>query len=468
MLSLLGPADTPRTPLSRRGLLRAGGLALGGLTLAELLAAPAPAAAAPRSFGRARSCILLYMVGGPPQHETFDPKPEAPAEVRGAFGALSTPVAGLQVGELMPRLGALAGRYAVLRTVATDVNAHTGSGYWMLTGHPHPANPSGESTPPASTDHPTFGAVVKRLLPVQRELPAVVTLPEPVKNNPGIVVAGQNAGFLPAEYEPFLLECEPQAPDFRVPGLTPLPELPAVRLHRRRGLLESVNTALDAAHRHADTFARSDALFHAAYDLLTSQRTRRAFDLAAEPPALRERYGHHKFGQSCLLARRLVEAGVRLVQVNWPREPGDLSLGNPCWDTHSDNNKRLKDHLMPPMDRACSALLEDLEARGLLEETLVVWMGEFGRTPTFNPVGGRDHWGHVFSMMLAGGGIRGGVVYGSSDRLAAYPESDRVEPADVHATLYHCLGIPTTAEITDRLQRPLRACEGEPLRAVLT
>jgi hypothetical protein len=449
----------------RREVLRVGGLSLAGLSLPGLLAArPARAGA---TFGRARSCILLYMVGGPPQHETFDPKPEASADVRGAFGAISTPVAGLQVGELMPRLGALARRYAVIRSMATDVNAHTGSGYFMLTGHPH-ANRNGESIPPAASDHPHLGALVKRLLPTGRGLPPAVTLPELVKNNPGIIVAGQNEGYMAPEFNPFLLEGDPHLPDFRVSGLSPLPDVPPVRLGRRRALLEQVNAALDRSQRAAGRFEREDSVFAQAYDLLTSAETRRAFDLSRETPALRERYGMHKYGQSCLLARRLVEAGVRLITVNWPREPNDLAIGNPLWDTHSNNAARLKDALMPPMDQGTSALLEDLDARGLLDETLVVWMGEFGRTPKHNPGGGRDHWGHVFSVMLAGAGVRGGVVHGASDNLGAYPESDRVEPPDLHATLFHLLGIPPHAEVTDRLNRPLAACAGTPIQAILS
>jgi hypothetical protein len=451
--------------ISRRELLCAGGLSLAGLTLPALLRLEA-ARGAPvgRTVGRARSCILLFMTGGPPQHETWDPKPEAPAEVRGPLNAIPTNVDGLQVGQLMPMLARLADRYAVVRSMATDVNAHTGSGYWMITGHPH-SNRDGESLEPSSADWPHIGAVAKRLLPAGRGLPPVVTLPEPCKNNPGILWPGQNAGFMPPEDSPFLLECDPSANDYQLPGLSPNGRVAVARLNRRRTLLAEVNQALDRALTR-ETFAREDAAFQQAFDMIASQSTRRAFDLSLEPPEVRERYGQHKFGQSCLLARRLVEAGVRLVTVNWPREPGDLSVGNPVWDTHSDNAGRLKNALMPPMDRGVSALIEDLVARGLLGETLIVWMGEFGRTPKFNPVGGRDHWGHVFSVMLAGGGIRGGVVHGASDRLGAYPEADRVTPADLHATIYQCMGIPPGAEITTRLGQPMRACEGEPVRAL--
>ena len=443
-------------------MLRVGGV--GALTLSSLLRAEA-AASVRGSFGRAKACILLYMVGGPPQLETWDPKPEASAEIRGPYKAISTPVAGLQVCELMPQLGRLAPHYAVLRSVATDVNAHTGSGYWMLTGHPHP-NRNGESIPPAPSDWPTLGAVMKRLLPSGRDLPSTVTLPERVKNNPGIVVAGQNAGFMSPQHEPLVLECDPNAAKFEVSGLTPLPELPPLRISRRRSLLAQVDDAVRAAHQPG-TFAREEIVTQQAFDLLTGEKARRAFALDEEPAALRDRYGRHKFGQSCLLARRLVESGVRLVQVNWPREPGDFNIVSPVWDTHFDNAGRLKNNLMPPMDQGCSALLEDLHTRGLLEDTLVVWMGEFGRSPKINPNGGRDHWGAVFSMMMAGGGVRGGVVYGESDRMSGLPQSDRVGPEEIHATIYHCLGVSPDAEITDQFGRPLRACEGEPIRGVL-
>ncbi len=461
---------TPRfSPLSRREVLRVGSLGLSGLSLADLLAMPRAAGAglAGRSFGRARSVILLYMVGGPPQHETFDPKPEAASEVRGAFGAIPTPVPGLQVGELMPRLAKLADRYAVIRSMSTGIDAHTGSGYAVLTGRPHASSPNGESIPPSSSDWPTLASVMHRFLPGRgRDLPTVVVLPEMVKNNPAVIVAGQFAGILGVEHEPMFLECDPHLPTYQVPGLTPLADVGPARFERRRGLLATVNSATDDVLRSA-MVAKIDSLIGQALDLLTSDRTRRAFDVKSEPPAVRERYGPHKYGQSCLLARRLVEAGVRLVTVNWPREPGDTLIGNPVWDTHSDNAGRLKSALMPPMDQGTSALLEDLETRGLLDETLVVWVGEFGRTPKHNPGGGRDHWGSVFCAMLAGGGIRGGVVHGSSDRIGAYPDADPVGPAELHATLYHCLGLAPNVEFTDRLNRPLRACEGEPIAPIL-
>ena len=464
MLRMMGQGSRLCDGLSRRELLRVGGLGIAGLTLPGLLEARAAAPAA-GSFGRAKSCILLYMSGGPPQHETWDPKPDGPAEIRGVYKPIPSSLDGLQVGELMPLLAKQAHRCAVIRSMATDINAHTGSGFMMLTGHPN-RNQFGESLPPDPADWPNLGAMVKRLLPGEQSLPSVVTLPELIKNNPGIIVAGNNAGFMGAEHNPFLLECDPSAPDFQISGLSPLPEVPLARLNRRRGLLAHVNDAMDRALA-GNTFRKDDAVFNQAFDLVTGEQARQAFDVRREPATVRERYGMHKFGQSCLLARRLIEAGTRLVTVNFPREPGDFSIGNPLWDTHADNNGRLKNNLMPPMDQGCSALLEDLHTRGLLDETLIVWMGEFGRSPRFNASGGRDHWGHVFSVMLAGGGIRPGVVYGESDFQGAFPQSDRVEAAQLHATIFHCLGIPPNAMISDIQGRPLPACDGEPIRALI-
>jgi hypothetical protein len=452
--------------LTRREWLRVGGLGLVGLTLPALLRgqrAQARPPAGQRHFGRAKACILLYLSGGPPQHETWDPKPDAPAEVRGDFRPIASAVPGLHVGELMPRVARVADRYAVLRAVSTMDNAHSSSGYWMLTGSPYP-RPNTECNPPTPNDWPCVGAVVRRL---RRDtaLPSAVTLPEQMISNASIVAVGQHAGFLGRNADPWLLTCDPSAPDFQVPALGLPAEVPPLRLDGRRALLEQVNGHLDAVDR-GGLVDRYGSQSRQAFDLLRSSRARQAFDLEREPPALRDRYGRHKFGQSVLLARRLVEAGVALVQVNWPREKGDMSAGNPVWDTHSKNTERLKTALMPPMDAAYSALLEDLEQRGLLGETLVVWAGEFGRSPKINPAGGRDHWGHVFSVALAGGGVRGGVVYGASDRIGAEARDGRVQPQDLTATLFHCLGYEAETAIADPLGRPVPISRGDVIRQV--
>ena len=304
-------------------------------------------------------------------------------------------------------------------------------------------------------------ALVRRLRP-DGSLPASITLPEQMITNANIPAIGQDAGFLGRNAGPWLLTCDPAAPDFQVPALSLPPEVPPLRLDERRSLLHQVNQHLDRVDRTQG--ARYEGQVRQAFDLLRSPRAREAFNLDREPSAVRERYGMHKFGQSVLLARRLIEAGVSLVQVNWPRERGDMKADNPCWDTHSKNSQRLKTALMPPMDLAYSALLEDLSQRGLLDETLVVWAGEFGRTPKINAGGGRDHWGHVFSVALAGGGIRGGRVLGASDSIGGRPRYGRVQPQDLAATLFHCLGVRPGTEYHDQLGRPIPIHRGEVIR----
>jgi Protein of unknown function (DUF1501) len=404
------------------------------------------------------------MMGGPPQHETWDPKPDAPAEVRGDLRPIPSALPGLMVGELMPRVARLADRLCVLRAVSTNDNAHSSSGYWVLTGTPHQPMNAENVRPGAPNDWPCFASVVRHLRGDRGGLPGAVTLPEHIWNTGMIPWPGQDGGFLGRGADPWLLFCDPSAPDFQVPGLGLPAEVPPLRFNERASLLAQVNRHLDAVDR-SGAVGHYDGQTQQAFDLLRSPRARQAFDLDREPRAVRERYGIHRFGQSVLLARRLVEAGVSLVQVNWTREKGG-SDANPVWDTHTKNTERLKTALMPPMDLAYSALLEDLEARGLLEQTLVVWVGEFGRSPKVNGAGGRDHWGHVFPAALAGGGVRGGQVYGASDRIGGYPREGRVQPQDLTATVFHCLGYEADTTIHDRLGRPVPISRGEVIRQV--
>ncbi len=446
--------------LTRREWLRVGGLGVCGLSL------PAMLSARPAGGGRAKSCLVLFFLGGPPQHETWDPKPDAPAEIRGEFKPVATSVPGLRVCELMPRTATLADRVAVLRAVSTDDNAHSSSGYWMLTGSPHQPMNSENAKPGAPNDGPCVGAVVRRLRPGSGALPSAVTLPEHIWNTGNLSWPGQDGGFLGRTADPWLIPCHPESPDFRIAGVSLPAEVPPLRFEGRQSLLGQVNRHLDRVER-SPALSRFDAQTRQAFDLLRAGKARKAFDLGAEPAKLRERYGRNRFGQSVLLARRLVEAGVSLVQVNWTRMPADTE-DSPAWDTHAKNAERLKTHLMPLMDQAYSALLEDLEARGLLGETLVVWAGEFGRTPKINPRAGRDHWGHVFSVALAGGGVRGGVVYGASDRIGASVKDGRVRPQDLTATIFHCLGIAPDSEVHDALNRPHPISRGEVIRPVLT
>jgi hypothetical protein len=463
MLNLHGSGARLCDGITRREWLRAGSLGAFGLALPELLrvrAAEGPAAA--RMAGKAKACIVLFLMGAPPQHSTWDPKPDAPPEIRGEFKPIPTAVPGLQVCELMPHTARLADRLCVLRAVASDDNAHSSSGYYVLTGRPHQPMNVENANPGAPNDYPSVGAVVRRLQKRPGGIPAAVTLPHRIFNTDGSVWPGQDAGFLGRGTDPWLFTCAPAAPDFRVDQVTLPADVPPDRLAGRRSLLEAVNGRLDAAER-AGLARHYDRHAQQAFDLLASPRSRQAFRLEAEPERVRDRYGRSQFGQSCLLARRLVEAGVTLVQVNWYRGPDEPSDA-PCWDSHVREAQRLKTALLPPMDQAYSALLEDLEARGLLGETLVVCTAEFGRTPKINKAAGRDHWGHVWSVALAGGGVRGGQVHGASDKIGGYPKDGRVRPEDLTATVFHCLGYHADTEVHDGLGRPLPISRGEVIR----
>jgi len=455
--------------VSRREWLRIGGLSAFGIGLPQLMAGRCEAAMADgsplaSSFGKAKACIVLFMLGGPPQHETWDPKPNAPAEIRGEFGTIPTATPGLQVGELMPLTAKLTDRIAVLRAMATDDNAHSSSGYWMLTGYPHAPKNQENALPGAPNDWPSLAAVVRHLKGDATSLPGAVRLPEEIWNTGHIVWPGQDAGWLGNHADPWLVNCDPSQADFRVPTIALPADMSAERLLERRKLQSLMNSRFDTLQASAPT--RWAGWQNKAIDLLRTNNAQQAFAIESEATATRERYGQNRFGQSVLLARRLVEAGVSLVQVNWTRWENDENVA-PAWDTHAKNAERLKTALMPPMDQAYSALLEDLEQRGMLESTLVVWMGEFGRSPKINASGGRDHWGHVFSAALAGGGVQGGAVYGRSDRQGGYPLDGRVEPQDLTATIYHCLGFAPETELRDRFNRPLAISKGHPIEAVL-
>jgi uncharacterized protein (DUF1501 family) len=464
-------AKSPRLcdGLTRRDVLYAGGLGAFGLSLAPWLAQHSAQAAEKgalrSSGGRAKACIVLFLMGGPPQHSTWDPKPDAPPEVRGEIGPIATSVPGLQFGELMPRLAGMADKLAVLRAVSTGDNAHSASGYYMMTGRPHQPMNQENANPGPPNDWPNMGGIVQQLHHGGGDLPAAVRLPCPIFNTDGSVWPGQDGGFLGHTCHPWLFRCEPASPQFKVPQFSLPVDVSIDRLEGRRSLLSTLNGRLDAAQR-GGKLAQYDGLTQRAFDLLASPKSRAAFRLEDETPAMRERYGMSQFGQSTLLARRLVEAGVKLVQVNWFRGPDEPS-DNPCWDSHTKETERLKTVLVPPMDAAFSALLEDLSQRGLLDETLVVCMSEFGRTPKFNNRSGRDHWGPVFSIALAGGGVKGGMVYGASDRQGAQPKDGLVKPEDLTATIFHCLGYAPETEMRDLQGRPIAISRGNVIRPIL-
>jgi hypothetical protein len=455
--------------LSRREMLRIGGLGTMGLSLADLLQHEAAAKSAPggSSTGKARSCIVLFLMGGPTQHSTWDPKPNAPAEVRGEFAPIATAAPGLAISELLPKTAAFGRHLCLLRAMHTGDNAHSSSGYYMLTGVPHQPMNVENVNPGAPNNWPQFGAVVRRLKPADSALPGAVRLPHQIFNTDGSVWPGQDAGFLGRTSDPWLFRCYPAAADFQIPEFLLPAELSLDRMRDRRMLLGELDRLAAASQSSAITRGPYGKATDQAFDLLTSAQARRAFDLASEADDVRNRYGRSQFGQSVLLARRMVEAGVRLVQVNWFRSPEE-PMDAPCWDSHTREAARLKTVLAPPFDQAYSALLADLVTSGMLDETLVVCMSEFGRSPKINSAGGRDHWGSVFSVALAGGGIRGGVAHGASDAIGGQPKDDLVRPPDMLATIFHALGLAPSTELHDPLGRPFPIARGAAIHEILT
>ncbi len=452
---------------SRRELLRIGGLSALGLSLPTLLQARDSAPAGPalgRTFGRAKNVLFLWLQGGPSQHETFDPKPDAPAEVRGEFKPIATNVPGIRICELLPRTAAIVDKLAIVRSMCTHSDLHDASGYWVLTGQRYTGQQSRQISP---ADWPYLGSVVKMLKPSQKvPVFSSVWLPDVMRLNDNVMPAGQTAGFLGKRWEPQRIIGDPSTPDYRVEGLALPPEISPLRLSSRRRLRDQMEQHFNRLER-GPALRQHDRQFQEAYGLLTSGKAREAFELRREPRRLRERYGLNRWGQSLVLARRLIEAGARLVHVNWPREGGDEAVANPMWDTHAQNADRLQDVLCPIFDVGFTALLDDLDRRGLLKETLVVAVGEFGRTPRINAQGGRDHWGHVFSLVLAGAGISGGRAVGSSDKLGAYPRDGKMEPQELTATIVHLLGIGHHATFPDAFGRPMHVTTGKPIAALL-
>lgn len=472
MLSIEDREHIPGDRISRREWLRVGGLGALGLSLPALLRAQQPTVApvAPlrnlhgATFGKAKNVIFLWLQGGPPQHETFDPKPDAPAEIRGPFRPIATNVPGIRISELLPRTARYADKLAIVRSLHTNDDNHDVSGYWVLTGYPYGPGSARQIKP---NDWPYFGSIVKMLKPSER-LPALtsVWVPDLMRLNDNVTPAGQTAGFLGRMWETERFVGDPGSPTYRIEGLDPTGDLTPARLSRRRDLLSQVDTHFRTIERGGAVEAW-DRLSQHAFDLVTSGAARAAFDLRREPAQVRDRYGRYSWGQTVLLARRLIEAGVRLVHVNWLREPGDSAVDNPMWDTHAQNADRLQDCLCPQFDVTFTALLDDLEQRGLLDETLVVAIGEFGRTPRINTQGGRDHWGHVFSFVMAGAGISGGQVLGSSDRQGGHPVNDPLRPHDLTATIFHLLGIDPQGVFYDKNNRPHFLTRGEPLYRLL-
>lgn len=412
--------------VTRRDFVRVGGLTAMGLGLTDLMRLRAAAVAKELATGKARSCILIWLDGGPSHLETFDLKPDAPAEVRGPFQPISTAVPGTQICELLPRTAEVLDRIAILRSMTSPLGEHNFGAHYLLSGY----------KPSPVIDYPSFGSVVAHLHNEQGILPSNIAVPR--FRVGGGKLSGQ--GFLPEQTRPFSVGGDPGKPDFQVRDLDLFPAVTANRLERRRDFLNAFDGFQRDVERSGEQSNEAvDPAFEQAFRLVTSADAKKAFDLADEPAPLRKRYGMKTIGQSCLLARRLVERGVPFVTVN-----------NPGWDTHQNAYTRLKEGytgakvpvgLIPSLDMAFSTLVVDLDERGLLDETLIVVMGEFGRTPKLNVSGGRDHWPRAFSVAMAGGGVAGGQVVGASDSVGEGPQDRPVTPADLACTIYHLLGI---------------------------
>lgn len=467
MFSIHGESTRLCDNISRRELMRVGGLSALGLSLPQLLQArdslPAGVPPTDKSFGKAKNLVFLYLLGGPSQYETFDPKPEAPLEIRGPFKPIQTTVPGTQFCELLPRTAQLAHKLAVVRSISTDDNNHDSSGYQLLTGYKY-LGPNSRTIQP--TDWPCFESLVKMLKPSDTLPPlSTVTIPDLWRLNENVTPAGQSAGFLGSQWNPDVFVGEPWQKEYQVQGLQ-LSDLPPMRLRRRESLLKQVEGHFGTLER-GDFVRNYDKFQSQAFELMTSTKARDAFSIDKESDALKQRYGKTPWGQCLLLARRLIEADARLVHVNWPREPGDNAVDNPMWDTHAQNHDRMEDVLCPQFDVGFSAFMHDLDERGLLDETLVVVIGEFGRTPKINANGGRDHWGPVFSFALAGAGIAAGQFYGASDANGAYPAKDRCSGGDLTATMFHLLGINPQSTFHDREGREHKLTPGTPLYKVM-
>jgi Protein of unknown function (DUF1501) len=443
-------------------VIRVGGLAGMGLLLPELLRARAEAPGsrpADPTFGRARSVIMIYLHGGPAQQETWDPKPMGPSPERGPYRAIATSVPGVSFSELLPESARLMHKVAVIRSLTHPNANHVQAALPAMTGRHHPPGTEARGDfPPAPTDFPAIGAVLDHLRSTEG-LPTWVQIGPTMTRNNLTVLHGQSPGFLGATHGPLLIDQDLTPDGVRVEAVAPDRAVSSVRLGGRRTLLERLDDQRRALDR-AEAVRTLDAYQHRALDLLTAPAVVRAFDLAAEPADARDAYGRNSVGQSCLLARRLAEAGVPMISVHYCRRP-------PGWDTHGAHFTSMKGSLCPTLDRAFAALVTDLDRRGRLDSTLVWVNSEFGRTPRVNSNAGRDHWPWAYSLALAGGGIAGGHCLGATDAIAAYPTRNPHDPSDLVATVYHLLGVPTGTIVHDQLQRPYDLVQGRKIEALL-
>jgi hypothetical protein len=426
---------------SRRDFLHAGSLSVLGLTLPGWLELRAAGAVPDKDV----NCIMLFLVGGPSQIDTWDPKPNAPAEIRGPFKPIDTTVPGMQITEIFPKMAKHAQEFSLIRSVYHTATAVHDTGHQMMqTGRLFTGG----------IEHPHIGCVLGYMKGQRGEVPAHVLVPKPIGRTGGNLPHGQNAGYLGKQYDPFVLNADPSDPKFKVPDLLPPDYISSIRAERRQKLRDAVDGALSTFEKNPQA-KQLDENFNLAYRLMSSPQAREAFALEKEPAANRDRYGRTRFGQSCLLARRLIERGVRFVTVNM----FETVFDEITWDIHGSRPftdiTEMSKLVAPNFDQAFSTLLEDMKERGLLQNTIVTAMGEFGRTPKINPAGGRDHHPGVWTILMGGGPIKGGRIIGESDELGYIPKTRPVTPAEIAATLYQGLGLDPHHELPGPQNRPL-------------
>jgi hypothetical protein len=478
MLSIPGKPGSTCDGFSRREFMRIGGAGLFGLSLGDILrlqaSSPVPDVANKTGWGNAKSVILLFLQGGPSHIDIWDPKPDAPSNIRGEFKPIKSNVPGIWLSETMPLLAKQMDKATLIRSLSytpAGLFNHTAAIYQMMTGYtPDRVSPSGQLEPPSPTDFPHAGSQIARLKPPTTPMLPFVMLPRPLQES-NVIGKGGTAGFLGPAYDPYYFYQDPNK-EIKLDDLTLRKDVSKERLSRRAKLLDQVNAAMPDIEKAVEGYAL-DRYYEKAFDLILSGRARDAFDLSKEDEKVRDRYGRHTFGQGCLLARRLIEAGTRFVQMNWP----SVANGDPntdAWDTHAANFGPLRNLHCPKLDSGVSALLEDLEQRGLLKETLVVAVGEFGRSPRLgvstsgnsNSPDGRDHWPYCYTGLVAGAGIQRGALYGKSDATASSPAENPVHPTQLLATIYHALGINPHSMVLNHLQQPRELVQAEPIPAL--
>lgn len=469
--------------VTRRALLRVGGAGMLGLTLGSMFRLQARASEAKSTggpgWGKAKSIILCYLQGGPSHLDLWDPKENVPDNVRSAFGTLPTKIPGIRFTEILPQLANVNDKFTMIRSMSYTPNGlfnHTAAIYQMMTGYTtDKVSPSGQLEPPSPKDFPNFGSQIVRMKPNTEPMLPLVMLPRPLQES-NVVGKGGSAGFLGKAFDPYTLYPPGDDMDMtkmdriRVDDLQLQPEVFASRLQRRARLREQIDAGMPELDKAVASY-KLDAYYQQALSLVVSGRAREAFALVSEPDKVRERYGRNPFGQSCLLARRLVEAGTRVVEVIWPKV---ANSDNHSWDHHSDLTRRMKSQSGPMLDAGLSALFEDLDQRGLLAETLVVAVGEFGRSPqkgvstsgNGNSADGRDHWPYCYTSVIGGAGIKRGYVHGKSDATASAPLESPVHPGELLATIYHAFGIAPDTIVYNHLNQPRELVKADAVTAL--